>query len=432
MDLNLTIMQALALAIAGMCHALIGSVKVPLAKQLDIPESRVGQLISVFGFTLIPMAFAAGYFADTVGRNPVLEAGFILVIFSVIVLATLKSYQMALVSILLLGTGWSALVNILNALQGPAFLSADEASSENLPFAMNLGDFIFGMGAFIMPIVVTYSIKRVGLKTTFFSFAAITAIPLVLCFSIDVNQFVSDFDELKTAADASATLTGEASEVPPENTEAATVDEVDTANGNDSVASTLGFSDLLGDTIVMLCCLAFFFHVPVEACVGAWATTLMIDRGTSESKATGLLSLFWLTFTVSRLIAALGLPKGSHEQAIIAFAIVLLVVIYGLIISKKAISTNTLVIAAGLILGPIFPILIAFLVGHVDVALQGRAIGLFFCIGGIGWALVPYLVGKTADKNGLQKSFYIVAACVVGLILSTVVLVMKIGTLESA
>ena len=56
MDLNLTVMQALALAIAGMCHALIGSVKVPLAKQLDIPESRVGGLVSIFGFTLIPMA----------------------------------------------------------------------------------------------------------------------------------------------------------------------------------------------------------------------------------------------------------------------------------------------------------------------------------------------------------------------------------------
>ena len=124
MDINLTVMQSLALAIAGMCHALIGSVKVPLAKQLDIPESRVGQLVSVFGFTLIPMAFAAGYFADNVGRNPVVEAGFVLVIFSVVVLATLKSYKMALVSILLLGTGWSALVNVLNALQGPAFLSA--------------------------------------------------------------------------------------------------------------------------------------------------------------------------------------------------------------------------------------------------------------------------------------------------------------------
>ena len=408
MDLNLTVMQALALAIAGMCHALIGSVKVPLAKQLDIDESRIGQLISVFGFTLIPMAFAAGYFADEVGRNPVVEVGFILVILSVIVLATLKSYKMALVSILLLGTGWSALVNVLNALQGPAFLSREDVKAENLPFAMNLGDFIFGMGAFIMPIVITFMIKNVGLKKTFVSFAAVVAVPLVLCFSIDLDTYVDEFDSLKKTAATTEVIDNETTDTPQE----------------------LGYADLFGDAVVMLCCLAFFFHVPVEACVGAWATTLMMDRGTKEAKATGLLSVFWLSFTVSRLIAALTLPAGSHEVAIIGFATVLLAVVYGLIESKKANTTNVLVIAAGLILGPIFPILIAFLVGHVDVSLQGRAIGLFFCIGGIGWALVPFLVGRQAVKSGLQKSFYIVASCVVGLMISTIILVSQLSGIE--
>ena len=408
MDFNLTVMQALALAIAGMCHALIGSVKVPLAKQLDIDESRIGQLISVFGFTLIPMAFAAGYFADEVGRNPVVEAGFVLVILSVLVLATLKSYKMALVSIFLLGTGWSALVNVLNALQGPAFLTAEQVSAKNLPFAMNLGDFIFGMGAFLMPIVITFMIKKVGLQTTFISFAAVIAVPLVLCFSIDLDKYVQEFDSLKNTSQV-------AEVVQPEDT---------------GVTRELGYPDLFGDVVVMLCCLAFFFHVPVEACVGAWATTLMMDRGTKEAKATGLLSVFWLSFTVSRLLAALTLPAGSHELAIIGLAIVLLAVIYGLIESKNSNTTNVLVIAAGLILGPIFPILIAFLVGHVDVSLQGRAIGLFFCIGGIGWALVPFLVGRQADKSGLQKSFYIVAGCVVGLMISTMMLVSQLSGIE--
>ena len=412
MDLNLTVMQALALAIAGMCHALIGSVKVPLAKQLDIPESRVGGLVSIFGFTLIPMAFAAGYFADTAGRNPVVETGFVLVILSVIVLATLKNYKMALVSILLLGTGWSAVGNVLNALQGPAFLSREQISNENLPFAMNLGDFIFGMGAFVMPILVTYSIKRLGLRTTFFSFAVLTAVPLVLCSTINLDDYVNEFADIKDGT-----------------TETVQIDETTTQSVDADTESDEGFATLLNDSIVILCCLAFFFHVPVEACVGAWATTLMIDRGTSESKATGLLSLFWLTFTVSRLIAALGLPEGSHEKAIIGFAVVLLCVMLGLIYSTKANMTNMLVITAGLILGPIFPILIAFLVAHVDVGIQGRAIGLFFCIGGIGWALVPFLVGKQADNSGLQKSFYIVAGCVVGLIVTSVLLVNQMAHL---
>jgi len=142
MDTNLTVMQVAALSIAGMCHALLGSIKVPLARQLEIDESRVGGLVSVFGFTLIPMAFAAGIVADSWGRDMVITAGCVLLILSVLVLAHLKSYAMAVLSVLLLGTGWSALVNVLNATQGPSFLAEAEISKQNLPFAMNLGDFV--------------------------------------------------------------------------------------------------------------------------------------------------------------------------------------------------------------------------------------------------------------------------------------------------
>ena len=42
-----------ALAVAGMCHALLGSVKVPLARKLQIDEARVGGV----GPTTIAMLF---------------------------------------------------------------------------------------------------------------------------------------------------------------------------------------------------------------------------------------------------------------------------------------------------------------------------------------------------------------------------------------
>ena len=120
------------------------------------------------------------------------------------------------------------------------------------------------------------------------------------------------------------------------------------------------------------------------------------------------------------------LPHGSHEVAVIGFAVVMLLVIYGLIKSQKAKGTNALLILAGLILGPIFPILIALLVGHVDVALQGPSYRSFFLHWWNRLGAIPYLVGRQADKTGLQKSFYIVAASAVGLIISTIVLVSQL------
>ena len=395
MDIYLTSMQIAALSIAGMCHALLGSIKVPLARQLEIDEARVGGLVSVFGFTLIPMAFAAGIFADSFGRDMVLVAGFVLLILSVLVLAHLKSYRMAVLSVLLLGTGWSALVNVLNATQGPSFLPLDEIA-DRLSYAMNLGDFVFGMGAFLMPIVVGYSLRRMGLRSTFMVFASLIMIPLVLSFAVDWQRIA-----------------------PEEATRLFT------------------FSDLLHDKIVWICCIAFLFHVPVEACVATWATTLMIERGVEEKNSNLLLSAFWLTFTVSRLIAAILMPflallikeramnVETDHLVVVGLAVIMLAVVLGLVTSRGKLQTSTLLIFAGLILGPIFPILIAQLVGHVSAELptmEGRAIGLFFCIGGIGWAVVPFMVGRMADRVGLQKSFLVVAGCSAGLVVMCTVL----------
>ena len=72
MDPMLTWMQVFALAAAGVVFALLGSIKIPLARQLNIDEAKVGGLLSVFGFTWIPMVFAAGILADIYGKQAVL------------------------------------------------------------------------------------------------------------------------------------------------------------------------------------------------------------------------------------------------------------------------------------------------------------------------------------------------------------------------
>src|SRR5687768_15893125 len=151
MDHMLTLMQVAALAVAGMCHALLGSVKVPLARKLQIDEARVGGLVSVFGFTLIPMVLAAGFLVDAFGKQAVLGGGFVLLIVSLGVLACVTSYKVAVIAVLILGCGWSALVNVLNVTSPPAFVPPHDLPAR-MSYAMNMGDFIFGMGAFLTPI----------------------------------------------------------------------------------------------------------------------------------------------------------------------------------------------------------------------------------------------------------------------------------------
>ena len=366
-------MQILGLAIGGMCHSLLGSIKVPLADRLNIKEDKVGALVSAFGFTMIPMAFAAGIMADEIGRDLVMGIALGIMICSVLVLANAKTYTAAVIAVLLLGTGWSALVNVLNALQGPAFLPFFGKDAP-LSSAMNLGDFVFGAGAFVMPIATAFLLVKVGLKKTFSWFAVLMAISLVCVFFVD-------WEVLKP----------------------------DTTQVIDNWLMVL-----LTDPVVLICCIAFFFHVPTEACVALWATTLMKDRGVTDGKASTLLSVFWLVFTVSRLVAALLMPAGMDHTILIVLAMTCTAATLGLALSRSQQTTVRWIILLGAIMGPIFPILIAQLVGHVggniDAQLIGRAIGLFFCIGGIGWALMPLIVGKVAVKVSVQKAFFLISA----------------------
>jgi len=389
MDTNLTLMQISALAVAGMCHALLGSVKVPLARKMQIDEARVGGLVSVFGVTLIPMVFAAGFLVDLIGVNgkqAVIGGGFLIVITSLIMLARLKTYRVALLAVLLLGIGWSALVNVLNVTSPPAFLPLEETASR-ISYAMNMGDFIFGMGAFLTPLLVAALVRWMRFEAVFLLLAALALVPLLQGWGVDWVRIY--------------------------------------AEPSDSVAG--GLSKLVENPIVWLCCLAFFCHVPIEAATATWATTLATDRGVAEGKASALLSAFWLTFMGSRLATALLLPAGQDAMLVVVMSGLCIAFTLGLVFSRAAKTTCVMIIAAGLILGPIFPTLIAILLTNVEAPLHGRAVGVFFAIGGIGWTVVPMLIGYCAKRSSVQKAFLVATGCAILLTVLSVVLYAQHG-----
>jgi len=111
MNLLPTLMVAVLL-VTGMGAALLGSIKLPLAARLGIDEARVGGLVSLFGFIMIRVILTAGFLTDLLGRALVLCSGSVLLALSLGLLATARSYALALTATLLLGGGWSLLVNV--------------------------------------------------------------------------------------------------------------------------------------------------------------------------------------------------------------------------------------------------------------------------------------------------------------------------------
>lgn len=380
------------LLITGMGLALLGSVKLTLAQKLRIDERQVGGLVSLFGFTTIPVILTAGFLTDLMGRHVILIGGTILMVLGLLTLAASHRYAMALVSVLLLSAAWAAQINVINVLvphvlRPPSFLSEDIPA---ISFATNLGNVFFGLGAFLTPLLVSWALGRLGLAWGLRLLAGLVALQVV----------TAGFSDLPAAISAGA-------------------------GGSFMGPETWS---LLGDPIMWLCAMALFFLGPLEAAMGAWTTTFLGDRGVSEARATTLLSAFWLAYMASRvftafvlgpfaarLVSELGLEAPSEAVLILVLALGCVGVNSGVVRSRTRRTAAALVIAAGLILGPIFPSIMALLLGHFPVPVQGRAVGLLFAVGGLGWTLIPMAIGVYAQRTNVQRGFLVAVGSAVGL-----------------
>ncbi|HWC90975.1 MAG TPA: MFS transporter [Pirellulales bacterium] len=361
----------LALLATGLGAALLGSVKVHLAARLRIDEARIGGLVSLFGCTLVPVIFTAGFLTDLVGRPVVLISGSLLLAASLGLLAVARSYAAALVAVIVLSAGWALVINVGNVLTPLAF------GGNSLAYATNLANVFFGLGAFLTPLAAAILIRRLGFPRALGLLAAFCLAPGLLAPSIDFSNLVS------TA-------------------------------GADEIASA-DPAALFRDPFLWLCGFALFFYGPLEASVGAWATTYLGEQGYREPAAAGLLSAFWLTFMAARLITAFWLPANCEHLLIVALSIACIAVLSGMVFGRGKAAGGIMVVAAGAVFGPIFPTLVAIFLGHFAVALHGRAVGMLFAIGGIGWAVIPMLIGAAARRQGVRRGFSVAIAAAVGL-----------------
>ena len=92
----------LGLLACGMGVALLGSVKVSLARRLGMDEARVGGLVSMFGFAMMPVMLVMGFLTDLLDKQLVIVVGSLLITASLVILARARSYGAALLAVLFL------------------------------------------------------------------------------------------------------------------------------------------------------------------------------------------------------------------------------------------------------------------------------------------------------------------------------------------
>jgi FHS family glucose/mannose:H+ symporter-like MFS transporter len=357
----------------GMVLALLGSIKLPLAKRLDINETRVGGLLSMLSLALIPLMLLSGILIDTLPVRWVLVAGSLVLAFAVGLLALSRNYGECLAAVLLVGASGASLSTGSVRLMPVAFDPEHEAAS------FNLGNVFFGLGALIIPTLLDLLIRGLGFRRALGLFALLCLAP----------------------AGAALLSTGFPEPPPPGN-----------------------LVQVIREPMLWLTALVFFLYCPLEGAVGTWATTYLTNLGYREGRAVLLLSGFWLTFLVGRLVAAVLqehdiLRPGSEQWVICVLALIAAVVLGNLAGAPREGHAGWGLLLVGFLLGPIFPTLLGFLFSHKQFQdNRGTAFGAMFALGITGNLVFPPLIGMYARRHTVQRALRI--PMVVALLLTAV------------
>jgi fucose permease len=266
----------------------------------------------------------------------------------------------------------AATINVGNVLTPVAFAGADPSATA---FATNLANVFFGLGAFLTPLASAWLLRRHPLSSALALLGGFALVPALLAFGVEFPSKTTVFPE---TADA-------------------------------------GLTTLLADPMLWLCGMALFFYGPLEACMAAWSTTYLQEHAVRPEAAAGYLSTFWLAYMAARLTTALTLPPGFETNLILALSLASIAVLLGMVLTRSRRQAVILVPAAGLVFGPIFPTLMAVLLEHFPAGVHGRAIGLFFALGGIGWTIIPMILGNYARRTSVRRGFAVAVGAALGL-----------------
>ena len=160
--------------------------------------------------------------------------------------------------------------------------------------------------------------------------------------------------------------------------------------------------------LVISAMLFLFFYVGAEITFGSWVYTYAVTiKLASASGAAYLTSVFWLAFTVGRLISIPAATRFNPKQVILAaLSGCLAILVVGILFSHSSMFLWLMAIGLGFCMAPIWPT--GFTLAGQSVNLTGRVAGIILLGDSFGGMVLPTLVGKVIEGNGPRFMVYLV------------------------
>lgn len=147
----------------------------------------------------------------------------------------------------------------------------------------------------------------------------------------------------------------------------------------------------------------FFFYTGLEASVGKWAASLLIESRGVDIRTAGItVGVYWACLTIGR-IAFGALAHHFRSTLLIRIALLCVPICAGVICLRVAPAITIIAIAAlGFFLAPIFPMLMSLTPNRVGAAFAQHSIGFQISAAALGAAAISATSGALAQEVSLE------------------------------
>lgn len=356
------ISSVLGFATIGLIIGQYGPMLNIASHELGFDSGKIGFLISLlFGSSLIGLVIGI-IFVDRWGKECFLLWGSGILILGYLAGWFLDLYEGMLISTVIIGVGFGFYQNGINAMavDNVSHLTPNQQASR-----VGFFQFFFGVGAIIAPLLV--SVIHEYLHNWKLIYPVILLLGPVVC-------AVSLFSDLKSLKRSKVQKKTKKSKV--------------------SISLPL-----------ILLLLTVFFYAAFETSTFSWLPYYWDHRfeGGSWLSGAGLVSLFWLFFSISRLVMGKVIERFGANRTLLVFGVVIvfLLCVWSLLPAVPIMTAGVILILA-LICGCMIPTLLV-IVNLGFPGQSGSVSGLFLLFLTISSSLGPLLIGKIVQSTSVAS-----------------------------
>ncbi len=344
--------------VANIFHTLADRIVISLGR----PATQAGILISVYALGSLCSVLLSSSLADRIGKRRVIAAALSVMAAGLLIVPASSAFAPILIGLFLFGFGFAPSEGMGSALLG-------DENPEKAAAWMNISQAGFGVGAILGPLIAIAWLNTGNSWRGPFLLGSLLALSLLLM------VIVSGKDRM----------------APPVS----------------SAGHSMNMFELLKDKRFVFLVIMMFLYLGYESVAPAYIKRYFVDSGSGESLASLMISLFWGSMIIGRLLGSF--LAGREMQSIRGYTVFTFLGILLLILGKTPLLRIIAVVLFGFGCGPVWPMLIT-LAARLFPKRSGAAVGMMMLASMAGFAVFPFLIGNLPANPVLTFVFSAILA----------------------